>query len=86
MTTENKEPNNFRERNQHTRPSLRRQQSAVALLITYSTGFNSYTDEYIVMLTFYIDMYTVRPKTENSIYPHKNEHAIGILNVIILKA
>lgn len=56
MTIENKEPNILRERNQHTRPSLCRHQSAVALLIMYFTGFNIYTDVYIVTLTFYIDM------------------------------
>jgi hypothetical protein len=79
MTTENNKPNNLRERNQQTWPSLRRQQPAIALLITYLTGFSIYTDVYIVTLTFYIDMYTEVPKTENSIYPYKNEHATGIL-------
>jgi len=82
MTIENNEPNNLRERNQHTRPSLCREQSAIALLIMYFTVFNIYTDVYIATSTFYTDMYIERPKTENSIYPYKNEHAIAMLMLL----
>lgn len=83
MTIVNNEPDNLRERNQLTRPSLRRQQSAIALLIMYFTVFNIYTDVYIVRSTFYTDTYNERPKSKNWIYPYKNEHAIRILMLLL---